>query len=95
MLVMWHKFIYRKNGAAQPTLLTSSLVVTGDDQVNTAMAKTVGLPLGIATKMVLTGQIKLTGCYIPTHPEVYEPVLKELEKYAISFREKEGVWNSE
>jgi hypothetical protein len=73
-------------------LLTSSLVVTGDDQVNTAMAKTVGLPLGIATKMVLTGQIKLTGCYIPTHPEVYEPVLQELEKYDISFREKESEW---
>jgi saccharopine dehydrogenase (NAD+, L-glutamate forming) len=95
MLVMWHKFIYRKKGATQSTLLTSSLVVTGDDQVNTAMAKTVGLPLGIATKMVLTGQIKLTGCYIPTHPEVYEPVLQELEKYHISFMEKESLWKGE
>jgi saccharopine dehydrogenase-like NADP-dependent oxidoreductase len=95
MLVMWHKFIYRKNDASPSTLLTSSLVVTGDDQVNTAMAKTVGLPLGIAAKMVLTGQIKLTGCYIPTHPEVYEPVLHELEKFDISFQEKESVWKGE
>jgi saccharopine dehydrogenase-like NADP-dependent oxidoreductase len=95
MLVMWHKFIYRKRGEPEPTLLTSSLVVTGDDPVNTAMAKTVGLPLGIATKMVLTGQIKLTGTHIPTHPDVYEPVLAELDKYGISFLEKMSGWNSD
>jgi saccharopine dehydrogenase-like NADP-dependent oxidoreductase len=95
MLVMWHKFIFRKKGSVESTLLTSSLVVTGDDPLNTAMAKTVGLPLGIATKMVLTGQIKLTGAYIPTHPEIYEPVLLELEKYGIGFREKSSEWNGE
>jgi len=95
MLVMWHKFIHRKKGATGSTLLTSSLVVTGDDPLNTAMAKTVGLPLGIATKMVLTGQIKLTGAYIPTHPEIYEPVLQELAKYGIGFRENSSGWNGE
>jgi saccharopine dehydrogenase (NAD+, L-glutamate forming) len=95
MLVMWHKFIFRQRGENQSTLLTSSMVVTGDDPANTAMAKTVGLPLGIATKMVLTGQIKLTGTYIPTHPEIYEPVLRELKKYGILFREKTRVWNEE
>jgi saccharopine dehydrogenase (NAD+, L-glutamate forming) len=93
MLVMWHKFIYREPGQSHETLLTSSLVVIGDDQVNTAMAKTVGLPLGIATKMVLTGQIRLTGTYIPTLPAIYEPVLGELEKYGISFTEKSVAWN--
>jgi saccharopine dehydrogenase (NAD+, L-glutamate forming) len=88
MLVMWHKFIYRHTGMDEQTLLTSSLVVIGDDPVNTAMAKTVGLPLGIATKMVLTGQIKLTGVYIPTIREIYEPILHELEQCKIQFREK-------
>lgn len=88
MLVMWHKFIYRDKGKTINTLLTSSLVVTGDDPVFTAMAKTVGLPLGIATKMVLSGQIKLEGVYIPTIPEIYEPVLKELESHGIKFLEK-------
>jgi len=88
MLVMWHKFIYREKGKQYKTLLTSSLVVTGDDQVNTAMAKTVGLPLGIAAKMVLTGQIKLEGVYIPTIPEIYTPVLKELECNGITFQDK-------
>jgi len=93
MLVMWHKFIYRTK--EKPILLTSSLVVTGDDPVNTAMAKTVGLPLGIATKMVLTGQIRLEGIHIPTIKEIYEPILKELEGFGIGFREKLMVWNGE
>jgi saccharopine dehydrogenase-like NADP-dependent oxidoreductase len=95
MLVMWHKFIYRQKDNDKPTLLTSSLVVTGDDQVNTAMAKTVGLPLGIATKMVLTGQIQLEGVFIPTIKEIYEPVLKELETHGIVFREKSTEWKED
>jgi saccharopine dehydrogenase (NAD+, L-glutamate forming) len=88
MLVMWHKFIYKNKESGEKQLLTSSLVVVGDDQENTAMAKTVGLPLAIAAKMVLTGQIKLTGVLIPTVKEIYEPVLCELEKYGVCFREK-------
>ncbi len=88
MLVMWHKFIYLQKGGDKQFLLTSSLVVTGADTVNTAMAKTVGLPLGIATKMVLTGQIELSGIYIPTIREIYEPVLRELEDHDIKFTEK-------
>jgi saccharopine dehydrogenase-like NADP-dependent oxidoreductase len=95
MLVMWHKFIFKQKDQEKPTLLTTSLVVIGDDPVNTAMAKTVGLPLAIATKMVLTGQIQLTGVHIPTVKEVYEPILKELESYGVEFREKSTVWNGE
>lgn len=95
MLVMWHKFVYREKDQEKPTLLTASLVVTGDDPVNTAMAKTVGLPLGIAAKMILTGQIRLEGVYIPTIPEIYLPVLRELESLGIGFREKSTVWNGE
>jgi saccharopine dehydrogenase-like NADP-dependent oxidoreductase len=88
MLVIWHKFIYREKDKKTDTLQTSSLVVTGDDPVNTAMSKTVGLPLGIAAKMVLTGQIKLDGVYIPTIREIYDPVLKELKTQGIAFSEK-------
>ncbi len=93
MLVIWHKFIYLEKGKKNPTLLTSSMVVTGDDPVNTAMSKAVGLPLGIAAKMVLTGQIKLEGVYIPTIKEIYEPVLSELAMHGITFREKIMEWN--
>ncbi len=51
------------------------------------MAKTVGLPLGIAAKLILNGTIKLTGLHIPTAKEIYEPVLKELEQNNIKFTE--------
>lgn len=87
MLVMWHKFIYKTRDQAE-TFLSSSLVVTGEDQTYTAMAKTVGLPLAIAAKMVLTGQIKLTGVHLPTIPEIYDPILHELKAYGICFNEK-------
>ena len=64
------------------------MVVIGDDQINTAMSKTVGLPLGIATKLILEGKINLTGVWIPTVKEIYNPVLAELEKFGITFNEK-------
>lgn len=88
LVVMWHKFVYREKGTGNEKKLTSSLVVTGDDDQQTAMAKTVGMPLGIAAKLVLTGKIKLKGMYIPTHPEIYQPILAELEQHGIVFHEK-------
>jgi hypothetical protein len=51
------------------------------------MAKTVGLPLGIAAKNILNGKIKMSGLQIPTSKEIYEPVLAELEKYEVKFLE--------
>ncbi len=90
MVVMWHKFIYREKNTGIPMQLTSSLVVTGDDDIHTAMAKTVGLPLAVAVKLFLTGKINLTGMHIPTHRLVYEPVLAELEQHGIGFNEKKG-----
>jgi saccharopine dehydrogenase (NADP+, L-glutamate forming) len=51
------------------------------------MAKTVGLPLGIAAKLILNETIKLKGLHIPTAAAIYEPVLKELENAGIVFEE--------
>ena len=88
MTVMWHKFTYRDKSTRRKVEKHSSLVVIGDDPVNTAMSKTVGLPLGIAARLVLTGKIKRSGLFIPTLPEIYEPVLKELETFGIRFRQR-------
>jgi saccharopine dehydrogenase (NAD+, L-glutamate forming) len=88
MVVMWHKFTYREKDTGNPLELTSSLVVTGDDDIHTAMAKTVGLPLAIAAKLFLTKKIKLIGMHIPTNKLIYEPVLAELEQHGIQFLEK-------
>jgi saccharopine dehydrogenase-like NADP-dependent oxidoreductase len=86
MIVMLHEFEYSVNG--QQSSVTSSLVVRGENSLRTAMAKTVGLPLGIAAKLILNGQIKLTGLHIPTVKEIYEPVLKELELQGVKFSEE-------
>jgi saccharopine dehydrogenase (NADP+, L-glutamate forming) len=86
MIVMLHQFEYELNG--QQKFLESSLVVKGDNSLHTAMAKTVGLPLGIAAKLILNGTLRLTGLHIPTVKDIYEPVLKELEDHQLKFSEK-------
>jgi saccharopine dehydrogenase-like NADP-dependent oxidoreductase len=87
MIVMYHKFGYELNG--ERLQLDSNMVVIGESVRHTAMAKTVGLPVGIATLLILNGQITSPGVQIPILPEVYEPVLKALESYGIGFREYE------
>lgn len=86
MVVMQHDIDYKLNNGNYQII--SSLIVKGKDSIHTAMAKTVGLPLGIAAKLILDGTIKLTGIHIPIIKEIYEPVLKELEKNGIIFSEK-------
>ncbi len=86
MIVMLHEIEYETAGIKSE--VSSSLMVKGEDSLRTAMAKTVGLPLGIAAKLILNGTIKLTGLHIPTVKEIYEPVLKELEMKGIKFDEK-------
>ena len=85
MIVMLHEFEYELAGEIKS--LKSYLVVKGEDSLRTAMAKTVGLPLGIAAKLILNENIKLKGLHIPTLKEIYQPVLGELEKAGITFNE--------
>ncbi len=90
MIVMQHQFEYTiptGDGSAKKAL-NSSLVVKGEDQVYTAMAKTVGLPLAIASKLIMQGKIKARGVVIPTLKEIYEPLLEELESMGIVFEER-------
>mgnify|MGYP003384185458 CR=1 FL=1 len=87
MIVMHHKFGYEANGKKQQ--LESSMIINGDDQTYTAMAKTVGLPVAMAALRILNGEIKTPGVQLPIRKEVYEPILKELEDYGIVFTEKE------
>ena len=85
MIVMMHEIKFRIQNSE--SIVKSLLVVKGEDSVRTAMAKTVGLPLGIATKLILNGAIKLKGLHIPTQKEIYEPVLNELEAHGIQFQD--------
>lgn len=89
MIVMLHEFEYTTGeNEAAPSAISSSLVVKGEDSLRTAMAKTVGLPLGIAAKYILNGTIQQTGLQIPTSKAIYEPVLAELKNYGVSFTEQ-------
>jgi len=87
MIVMYHKFGYELNGKKHQ--IDSKMVILGDDQTFTAMSKTVGLPVAIATLQILNGKIKSPGVQLPITKEVYNPILKELEDYGIIFNETE------
>jgi saccharopine dehydrogenase-like NADP-dependent oxidoreductase len=87
MIVMWHRFVYVHEN--QRKEIHASLVTKGDDAIETAMAKTVGLPLGIATKLLLEGKIKQRGVAIPIGKEFYEPILNTLKSFGIQLVEKE------
>jgi saccharopine dehydrogenase-like NADP-dependent oxidoreductase len=87
MIVMYHKFGYELEGKKQQ--IDSKMVCIGEDQTFTAMSKTVGLPVAMATLLILNGKIKTPGVQLPFREEVYSPILKELEEYGIVFKEEE------
>lgn len=86
MIVMYHKFGYEINGKKEQ--IDSKMVCIGDDQTYTAMAKTVGLPVAMATLLILNGKITTPGVQLPIRKEVYLPILKELEEYGVVFKEQ-------
>lgn len=85
-VVMLHEFEYLIDD--MPFKIRSYLNINGEDRDHTAMAKTVGLPLGIAAKLVLNGKITRKGLHIPVVKEIYEPVLDELRLHGIEFIEE-------
>ena len=86
-IIMQHQLEYELNG--QPHRRTASLVVTGTDATHTAMAQTVGLPLGMAVRRLARGEVAGRGVVIPTTPDLYEPILQELAAdYGIAFTEE-------
>lgn len=86
MIVMYHKFGYELDGERHQ--IDSHMTLIGEDQEHTAMAKTVGLPVAIASLKILNKEITNPGVQLPIYKEVYEPILKELKEYGIIFHEK-------
>lgn len=94
MIVMYHKFSYEYEGELKQ--IDATMVCIGDDNIHTAMAKTVGLPVGIIALQILDGKISTPGVQMPITKEVYKPVLEELEKsFQISFTELEVPYDGE
>jgi saccharopine dehydrogenase-like NADP-dependent oxidoreductase len=86
MVVMHHEVTYRLD--QKHMRRTSSMVHYGTNRMKTAMTDLVGLPLGIGTRLLLTGEIKLRGVYLPVAEAIYEPVLQELSGLGVGFREQ-------
>ena len=91
LLVMQHEFIAKYPDRTEKT--ASTMIDYGIPHGDTSMSRTVGLPAAIATKLILTGKINLTGVQVPVIPEIYDPVLAELESMGIKFTEKTEVIN--
>ncbi len=86
MIVMQHKIVYELNRKLYE--VTSSLVVKGKDTKDTAMSITVGMPVAIATKLLLQGKLFLAGVQVPNTKCMYEPIMEELENVGIRFIEE-------
>jgi saccharopine dehydrogenase (NADP+, L-glutamate forming) len=82
-VVMIHEVEYLRHGKQHQ--LSASLVLDGNSDTHTAMAKTVGLPLAVFTLLFVQGKIKATGVHIPVSKEIYEPVMEGLGELGISF----------
>ncbi len=87
MIVMQHQFDFLRNG--EHFKRYSTMVYIGRDSMHTAMSVTVGLPLAMTARKILEGSYTGTGVQLPIMPEIYTPVLKELERYQIKFLEEE------
>lgn len=86
MVVMLHEFVAEYPDRKE--YITSTLVDYGIRGGDTSVARTVSIPAAIAVKLILQGKIDLTGVHIPTRPEIYNPILDELEVHGIKFQEK-------
>ncbi len=85
MIVMYHKFGYEVDGVKKQ--IDSNMVALGENRIHTAMAKTVGLPVAMATLLILNKKITTPGVQIPINKEVYGPILEEMKEYGIHFKE--------
>jgi len=85
MIVMHHEFVAEYPNKKE--YVTSTLVDYGIPNGDSSIARTVSIPAAIAVKMILEEKINLTGVYIPVVPEIYNPILDELEEIGIKFDE--------
>lgn len=85
MVLLMHCFKY-KSADGKLHHIRSTLQEFGNEK-NTAVARTVALPAAIAVRMILEKRINLSGAFIPNIPEIYNPIMDELETWGIKMEE--------
>ena len=87
LIVMTHTFVYKSEKKINK--LISYLRIEGEDNIYTAMSKTVGLPMAVLIEHILKNGIDKKGIQLPFTKDVYNPILKKLKKLGIGFKEIE------
>jgi saccharopine dehydrogenase (NADP+, L-glutamate forming)/spermidine synthase len=87
MIILEHTFVASYPDGKKEKI-TSTLVDYGIPGGDSSMARTVGLPPAIGTKLILEGKIQELGVHIPVTPAIYIPILEELKGMGIAFSEK-------
>jgi saccharopine dehydrogenase-like NADP-dependent oxidoreductase len=87
MIVLQHEFVASYPDSGQERVI-STLIDFGIPGGDSSMARTVGLPAAIGTKLIIEGKIKETGVHIPVSPQIYQPILAELKTLNIAFKER-------
>ena len=89
MVVLQHTFVADYDGEKE--VIRSTMVDYGTQKTDTSIARTVALPAACGVDMILKGQISATGVYIPVIPEIYNPILDQLETMHIKMVEDYGL----
>ncbi len=87
VVILHHELEVERPGRGEERI-RSTVIEYGDPQGSSAMARAVGLPTGIAARLLLDGELELAGCHLPTERAVYRPVLEELAREGLEFREE-------
>jgi saccharopine dehydrogenase-like NADP-dependent oxidoreductase len=85
----------RKYPDGRKEVIKSKLLDYGIPEKDTSIARTVALPAACAVRMILDNEIEVTGVHIPVIPEIYNPIMLELENLGIEMVEEYGLPLSE
>ena len=78
MLVLYHNFIAEYPDGKKEEI-TSTMIDYGIPNGDSSMSRTVSLPVAIGVRMILEDKFTEPGVWVPVIPELYNPILDELE----------------
>ena len=87
LIVMYHSIIYENNKKERKVI--SYLNIEGEDNIYTAMSKTVGLPIAILIELIIKNNLNFEGIHLPFKSKIYDPILKKLKSFGVKFTEQQ------